>query len=271
MPFTLFKGTFEPSFGHPDGDSLRFVPDNPDPIFKLKRRGSPPKINNSNGSIQLRYEAIDTLEKAAIDPEASDATASNLNLAGTDNGAHSARGYVYSNQLGPHGRMIAFVFGGETDEEDGSSKFLDAAGIAESINVKQLALGHAYPLYYDTLFKDLRDACRGVVVQAKDAELGVWKNDVSQSGFGWNDNLKALPPIFPKLWRRLQKYKGSETFFDAGDPLANLKDYIESLGEERVLTLGDGNITGFDDLVSTSGGEIKLLADPNEMVIVSQK
>lgn len=271
MPFTLLKGTFHPEFGRPDGDSLRFVPDNPEPIFKLKRRGSAPKINGKNGSIQLRYEAIDTLEKAAIDPFASNATRSNLDLAGTESGAISARGYVYSDQLGPHGRLIAFVFAGEAVEEDGSSKFLTANDILESINVKQLQLGHAYPLYYDTLFKDLREGCQKEVDTARNEGAGIWSADASNKGFEWSDDLKALPPIFPKLWRRIQKYMESETFFEPDNPLANLKDYIEALGEERVLTLNDSNITGFDDLVSTSDGKIKLDADPNQMVVVSKK
>ena len=45
-----------------------------------------------------------------------------------------------------------------------------------------------------------------------------------------------------------------------------------NIGDNATFVIQTGaNITGFDDLVSTSGGEIKLLADPNEMVIVSQK
>jgi hypothetical protein len=271
MPFTLFKGTFQPGFGRPDGDSLRFVPDNPDPLFKLRRRGSEPNINPRNGSIQLRYEGIDTLEKAAIDPFASDATASNLNLAGTNNGQDSARGYVYANQLGTRGRLIALVYAGETDEEDGSEKFLEAGDIATSINVQQLQLGHAYPLYYDTFFHDLRDFCRGEVEAARTAGLGVWSADVSNSGFAWSNDLKNLPPIFPKLWRRIQKYMESETFFDEDDPAANLVPYIKSRRDERVLTLSDSRLTGFDNLVETNGDQVKLLADPNEMVVISEK
>lgn len=271
MPFTLFKGTFQPSFGFPDGDSLRFVPDNPDPIYRLTRRGEPPKINPRNGSIQLRYEGIDTPEKSAIDPFASDATASNLNLAGTNNGEDSARGYVYSTQLGTRGRLIALVYAGETEEEDGSEKFLGPEDIASSINVQQLQLGHAYPLYYDTFFHDLRDYCRGEVEKARNAGLGVWSGDASTSGFEWNDDLKALPPIFPKLWRRIQKYMRDETFYDADDPAANFVPYLRSLRDERVLTLNDAKMTGFDNLVKTSGSQLQLLSDPNEMVVVSQK
>ncbi len=93
MPFTLIKGTFQPKFGRPDGDSLRFVPDDPDPIFRLKRRNRAPKINAGNGSIQLRYEAIDTMEKSVGDL-AEQATKSNLDLAGTNGGEDPSRGYT---------------------------------------------------------------------------------------------------------------------------------------------------------------------------------
>ncbi|MDC0434551.1 hypothetical protein OAM69_02800 [bacterium] len=59
-------------------DSLRFIPDDPNPIYRLRRRTSELSINPENGSIQLRYEAIDSLEAAASQPNASDATTSNL-------------------------------------------------------------------------------------------------------------------------------------------------------------------------------------------------
>ncbi|WP_217808394.1 hypothetical protein, partial [Palleronia marisminoris] len=98
---------------------MRFIPDDPEPIFRLRRRGSPPKINPKNGSIQLRYEGIDTLEKSAITPFSSDATASNLELAATEGGTTNAPGYIYSNQIGPHGRPIAFVFAGEAPGKTG--------------------------------------------------------------------------------------------------------------------------------------------------------
>ena len=131
--------------------------------------------------------------------------------------------------------------------------------------------GCGYPLYYDTFFHDLRDFCRGEVETARAAGLGVWSADASTSGFAWSNDLKNLPPIFPKLWRRIQKYIGSETFFDEDDPAANLVPYIKSRRDERVLTLGDSRLTGFDNLVDTNGDQVKLLADPNEMVVISEK
>ncbi len=39
MPFTMLKGTFKPAAGFPDGDSIRFAPHDPSPLFALPRQG----------------------------------------------------------------------------------------------------------------------------------------------------------------------------------------------------------------------------------------
>lgn len=266
MPFTLIKGKFEPTFGKPDGDSLRFVPDDPSPIFKLRRRGRGPKINSNNGSIQLRYEAIDTMESSALQPFSSDATTSNLELAAANGG----RGYICSNQLGPHGRPIAFVFSGNTAINDGDDNvFLDTNDIMDSINVQQLARGHAYPLFYDTLFDDLRDRCAQVSNQAKSAGLGVWAADETNSGATWTGNADSLPPIYPKLWRRIDKFVEDDTFFDPAKPFANLTEWIDQRSDERVSVPGQGVFTGFDNVIETTDTSVKMKFEPHELVVVS--
>ena len=270
MPFTLIKGTFQPSFGIPDGDSLRFVPDDPSPIFRLQRRGRPPKINQNNGSIQLRYEAIDTMEKSALTPFSSDATQANLDLAGTNGGANSARGHILSSQLGPHGRPIAFVFAGDTTLQDGREDvFVSASDIDESLNVQLLREGHAYPLFYDTLFRDLRAHCAEASEQARSSGLRVWSADATRSGASWTGDVDTLAPIFPKLWRRIDNYVRDETFFEPERPFANLKEWVRQRGEERVLVLGDCFFTGFDNLIETTDDTVKLKVAPHQMVIVS--
>lgn len=269
MPFTLMKGSFEPSFGQPDGDSLRFVPDNPEPITDLRRRGQRPKINPDNGSIQLRYEAIDTMEKRALEPFSSDATASNLDLAGTQGGARSARGHVYANQLDPNGRLIAFVFAGESAAEDGSSVFLGPDDIAESINLRQLALGHAYPLYYDTLFDDLRRRCTEASEAARAKRLGVWSADASLSGARWTGSVETLPPIFPKLWRRIDTFSRDDTLFEPARPFANLKRWIAQFSPERVIVSETDTVTGFDNIIETTDDTVRMTVEPHKIVVVS--
>jgi hypothetical protein len=270
MPFTVIKGNFSPQFGRPDGDSVRFVPDNPDLIGGLRRTGAGPNINRSNGSVQLRYEAIDTMESAALQPFSGDATASNLELAGTNGGANAAPGYILSRQLGPNGRPICFAFAGETDLEDGDDTvFVDADMIDSSINVAQLRLGHAYPLFYDTLFHDLRDHCRAVSNAAKAAGLQVWAADATQSGATWTGDIDTLAPIFPKLWRRLDRYVSDETFFDADAPLANFKAWFEHQRDERILIMSEGRFTGFDDVVEVDGDTVRMTVAPDDIVVVS--
>jgi|GEM_PF-2891694 len=49
MPFTLLQGVFKPDAGVPDGDTVRFAPDNPDLLLALPRRGRSPHINTDSG------------------------------------------------------------------------------------------------------------------------------------------------------------------------------------------------------------------------------
>lgn len=269
MAFLLLKGRFSPKLGTPDGDSMRFIPNDPSPLLNLRRRGPPPKINPENGSVQLRYEGIDTLEKRAIAPFSSDATLSNFELTNTSGGTVEALGYICTNQLDPNGRPVCFAFAGEAEDADGTEVFLSADDISTSINAAQMARGHAYPLFYDTLFNDLRERLRSIALQARASQKGVWTADATASGFEWNANLSVIPPIFPKLWRRLDTYSRDETFFDPGNPTANFKAYVEAQGEERVLIVSENRFTGFDDLIEVSDNSIRLLSDPADMVVIS--
>ena len=269
MPFTLIKGILNPLLGRPDGDSLRFIPDNPDPIYKLRRRGFPPRINQKNGSIQLRYEGIDTMESAAADRFAADATASNLMLADTNAGQTTSRGYIMSNQIGPNGRPIAFVFAGEHEGEDGSSVFLNPEDIVPSINVQQLVRGLAYPLFYDTLFDDLRQSMRDISLQSRSSGAGLWPSDKTNVAIPWTGSLDTLPPIFPKLWRRIQGFQRDETLFDPEQPFANFKQWVELEKPERVIVSSADSITGFDNLIETTDDTVMLTVDPHDVVIIS--
>lgn len=269
MPFTLIKGLFQPSSGQPDGDSLRFVPDNPGLILDLRRRGQRPKINPDNDSIQLRYEAIDTMEKRALEPFSSDATKSNLDLAGTDGGSRNARGHVYANQLDPNGRLIAFVFSGESEGVDGGSVFLGPNDITGSINLRQLELGHAYPLYYDTLFDDLRRRCTEASEAARAKRLRIWGADASLSGARWTGNVETLPPLFPKLWRRIDTFTRDDTLFDPTRPFANLKRWIAQVSPERVIISETDTVTGFDNVIETTDDTVRMTVDPHKIVVVS--
>mgnify|MGYP001088064252 CR=1 FL=1 len=59
MPFTLIKGMFHVQNYSPDGDSIRFRPQNAQLVRHLD---GPPAKFNGRGHVQLRLEAIDALE-----------------------------------------------------------------------------------------------------------------------------------------------------------------------------------------------------------------
>ncbi len=270
MPFTLISGEFVPKAGRPDGDSIRFRPDDPTPLFSLPRRGRPPRISSRNGTIQLRFEGIDTMESRAAKPFSSDATNSNLDLCGVGDGTGTARGYILSTQIGPNGRPISFVYAGEAPEEDGASIFLDVDRMKESVNFQQLSRGHGYPLFYDTLFWDLRMAMADEIVAARAREANVWSADKTNTGVTYcgPDCLEKMPPIFPKLWRRLNSYSRDSDIANP-DNLREFMEYLDSLREERVFIVSERRNTGFDDVLEVDGDVIRMIPLPEDLIIIS--
>lgn len=93
MPFLTIKGVFNPKNGVPDGDSVRFLADDDSLFDRLEGRVE----FKSDGEVQLRYEGIDALEKAAIKPFSSDATERNIKLLGGEENGQP--GYILSKQI----------------------------------------------------------------------------------------------------------------------------------------------------------------------------
>ena len=267
MPFTVFTGRFAPGFGIPDGDSVRFVPDTPGRLFALPRRRFPPKLNPNNGSITLRFEGIDAPETKAALPWSARATEAMLDALGVAD-ADTAPGWIATTQLGPNGRPIAFVFPGDAPEPDGGSVWLGPEDVEESVNWSLLRDGLAYPLFYDTLFDDLRTAMRGQVDAARGEGRGLWPQDAT-GGATWTGDADDLPPIWPKLFRRVREYVRDETFFDPAAPMRALPDWIAFEKPERVALPAEDRFTGFDDLIETTDDTLRLTVDPADVVVLS--
>jgi hypothetical protein len=86
--------------------------------------------------------------------------------------------------------------------------FLQAGLLRQSLNCRSLDRGQSHPLFYDTLFADLRTVLAEAVTTARQARRGVWRSDRSRSGLivrGQTD-LEHNGVIFPKLFRRLTEY-----------------------------------------------------------------
>ncbi|MFN8059864.1 MAG: hypothetical protein U0Q12_11955 [Vicinamibacterales bacterium] len=300
MAFTLIKGGFhvlsqtktgKPTGFQPDGDSVQFKPDRPSLLDQLKRVQSPYRLS-AIGSTQLRFEGIDALELhfqakgAGIThqprPLADRARDHLLDAGGLEPVTFTAPdfirvqppaphdgalGYILSRSLDVHGRPVAFAFAGEPPEPDGTVVHLTTARVARSLNHEMLAAGQAYPLFYDTLFADLRAVFAKASADAHAARRGLWREDRTRKGVDAPsvDVLESDGVIFPKLFRRLVEFYG-----EGGGALADFPAWVSATGE-RVFDLDTTNNTHFGTYVSVARGRVKLTKSPDRLVFVSAK
>ncbi len=295
MPFTVICGTFHlvgkgsngrDSGFSPDGDSIQFKPADSGLLDRLERNGSSYRLT-SIGSTQLRFEGIDALElhyggshqPRPLADEGRDALTGALDLNPVPYvlpGGVRVRppcerdktpGFILSRALEAHGRPVAFAFKGEPPKPDGSEVFLRAGLLRRSLNCKALAGGHAYPLYYDTLFAELRTTLTAAASSARDAGKGIWSQDVSTKGLkiGIQADLERDGVVFPKLFRRLTEYLKDHP----NDP-AGFSDWLDDK-REQVLDTTTDNFTHLDDVIETKRGKVRMLRRPEELVFVSAK
>lgn len=291
MTFILIKGTFQlkgidkngNSYGYqPDGDSIRFKPQNPIHLDKLEQTGWKYELNGS-GHIQLRFEAIDALETHAENsdqPHAEEAREYLLNILGFKNVEYSASGryissvdndgqpgYIISRQLGPYGRPISFAYSGTTKETDGKADFwLTPDMVKQSLNAELLQAGQAYPLYYTSLYYDLRDALTELVKNARNRKKGIWKYDKSTKGFQVPDFkvLETKHVIFPKLFRRIAKF-----YNEGGKNISNFLNWLTGSNKnDELMVMPQCQYVNFDYLIDVKGNRVKLKANPENIVFV---
>jgi endonuclease YncB( thermonuclease family) len=295
MPFTVIQGSFhlvgrtragkETGF-EPDGDSMQFKPEDPKLLDRLQRNGSAYRLT-SIGSTQLRFEGIDALElhfegshqprpladtardfltgRLRLNPVPYKPPESLRVLPPVDRDA--TRGFILSRALEAHGRPVAFVFEGEPPQPDGSDLVLKPALLRKSVNFKSIAAGHVYPLFYDTLFADLRDAFTRAAATAREKGLGICTVDRTATGIPISDQaaLERDAVVFPKLFRRLTEYLKEHP----GDA-AGFEPWLADK-REQVLDLTTQNFTHFDNVVEANAGDVRLLRRPQDLVFVSAK
>lgn len=277
MPFTLIKGSFRAVGMSPDGDSIRFAADDRDLINSLP--GGPPDPN-PRPSVQLRLEGIDALEThyAARHQPTQWARAARdrlLNFVGIRNVVWDAnqatvvsandgtRGWILSRAKEKFGRPVAFLFAGETVEQDGSQIMLRTDLLKQSFNHAAMAEGLAYPTYYEGLFSDLRNELTSVAQAARANGLGLWPVDRSTAGFDATSLAVIIDDvaILPKLFRRLSDYMATE------GTAVGFREALE-LSEEPVWDLRNQNLTHFDTFIEQAPGSvhIRMTRAPEELV-----
>ena len=270
----------------PDGDTIKFRPDTPALVETLPRpSGRPPDINGRG--ISVRLEAIDALEThfAETHQELTGANAARdelLRLLGFSNVRYfadlpnkvesadqdSLRGHVLSNGIDANGRMIGFVFPGEHPGPDGTTVFLDDAGVDSSANTALLAAGLVYPAFYATLPATLRTHLADLSRAARVAGTGIWPRSVADpDGAATVTDLHALEQLvcWPKLFRRLVPYLATgATDFDGLDAWLR----ADPVHRDDALFLLDRLETGnMHDVIRGVGQRIQLTVWPEDFII----
>ncbi len=286
--FLLIRGAFVVIGKSPDGDSVRFVPDNADLLKELKNSY---RIRVSrDGSVQLRFEAIDAPElhfgssEQPLGVEARDVllklmgftrVAFTPNQTATAATPERVRGAILSQAAEGNGRPISYVLleGGAGSQTDGSRVKLDNALLRKTMNDAMLRNGLAYYTVYSSTPLAQREYFKAVALEARNKKLGVWAVDKTaaftletQSDVDVSGQL-----ILPKLFRRATSYLQDVA---KGKFSGNLKAWLIASRDTKVPEDDLVDVAGvrqnLSDLITISGKTVRFAGDPLEMVFVEK-
>lgn len=300
MSYTLIKGWYHihypatPLNGpEPDGDTLKFQPDNRALIENLPRPNFYPRFNQA-GMTSIRFEGIDALE-THYDIEGHEYHQEiNLAIQARDTlleeagfGAveffdddpehkykvksvenHPIRGYLLANTLDTYGRTVAFVFTGDHPNVDGSRIYVEPNDLDNSLNVIMLRKGQAYGAFYLGLPADLRNHLRSIVSTARTAGTGLWSQaTATRTKKAEIDAVARLADlvIWPKLFRRLAAF-----YHDGYTNLADLDAWLRADPRDRDdrLLLPGPELGNMHDLIEVTGTRVGLVHLTEDVVVV---
>lgn len=292
ITYTLIKGSFHihypdnPRSGpQPDGDTIKFKPHTRSLVETLPRSGRPAKFTRT-GITTIRFEGMDTLEthfQGTHQHEGLALAARDTLLAKMGFGAvtfhegrftvasvehHPIPGYILSNGLDVHGRVIAFVFTGEHQAVDGSRLAVDPAMLDTSLNVALLKEGQAYAAFYVTLPVSLRDHLRTIAASARASGDGLWAHATATptkpATITGADQLQTLV-VWPKLFRRLASF-----YADGETNLTRFEAWLQEDPRDRNdrLLLPGMQLGNMHDVIDVQGNQVKLVHRPEDIVIV---
>ncbi|WP_181698028.1 nuclease [Nocardia sp. GTS18] len=285
MPFLLISGVFVAKGAAPDGDSVRFRPDDP---ALWDRVGGPHRVKrNASGAAQLRLDGIDSLEThytprhgtrthqpLPLARAAADELLAWLGFTGvvrndseTVTSADQAEvpGFILTRGADLHGRCVAFAGRGPAPGSSGAELFVDVALLRLTLNHHQLATGLAYPTFYRSLFPALRAEFTAVSEAAAAGSLGVWAADATTTGAAITSpsSLSDDIVVLPKLFRRLADY------LELGDGDLSLDGFPAFLAQaaDRFFIISTGHsTTGLDAITVIDGSTVRLTHPPTDLV-----
>ncbi|MFO0686239.1 MAG: hypothetical protein U0234_29520 [Sandaracinus sp.] len=284
MAFKVIAGKFHIVGYSPDGDSVRFAADDVSELLALSGP-KPPKLKQGD-KVQLRLEGIDALETHYTQglPElshqpsgAAESARSHLldalgfrNVVWNDTKTRvvsadndGTDGYIVSRTFEQNRRPVSFAYTGDPVAAGlGKQVFVDGPLVAKSVNYDMLASGHAYPTYYDGVFKAIRDQLdQGVDIGRNAVGATVWPIDATKTGV-------TIPPfanasdrhaLLPKLFRRLA------TYFKEADDLSGFIAYLEA-SPDLCLFIPNAEESSLHNFVEVHGDRVKMTCDPEDLM-----
>ena len=147
--------------------------------------------------------------------------------------------------------------------KDGDQIELKPDLLKKSLNFDMIGSGQAYPLFYTSLFADLREVFSTAAARARSSGIGLWAKDVTNSGVDGSTiaKLEQNGVIFPKLFRRLTE------FLAHGGKISAFMAWLQAKNEP-VWDLSTSNRTHFDTYVSVSGNIVKLTKAPELLAFI---
>lgn len=264
----------------PDGDSIRFVPENPALLQGLA--GSERIDPSADGSVQLRLDGIDTPEThynglaqplgdIARDALLSWCGFSDVRWSGDQVVAAepaSIPAAVLSTMADVNGRPIVLLLVGDGLPADGASVPVDAALVERTANFALARSGAAYATVYATTAEPIRSALLAPARAAREAGRGVWAVDAS-GGFELRSQASIGPGgalILPKLFRRCTDYlRGGMS----GETLVEwLRRRQTGRNAQDDPVIVGGETVRLSDLLRQDGRRISLTVSPLDMVFL---
>ena len=276
MPMLCLAGAFRVVGSQPDGDSIRFRPD--DPAGWAEVPGPYAVQRNASGAAQLRLDGVDALETHYAAPGGGRIVHQPLRLAHAAaaelldwlgfrdvvrNGETVVRvrqddqpGFVLTRGADLYGRCVALAGRGEPPAPSGEQVYVDVPLVRATANHRLMGLGLAYPTFYTKLYADLRGELTLQARAAREAGAGVFADDLTQTGVNVESlaTLTERAVIVPKLFRRLVEYL---ELSNGDTSLAAFRDFLAQQ-DDRLWVIPTGAKTGFDTVVAVRGQTVRL-------------
>ncbi len=279
-PFYLvIKGKFVIVGKEPDGDSVRFIADEPNLYEHLHRNY---RIKPSRDeSVQLRFEGIDATELhygGAAQPLGAETRDQLLDWMGFENIQYKGNrvqssepdavsGVILSQAADANGRPISYVLLEEDAKqlEDQDWARVNTVLLKKTLNFKLLTQGLAYYTVYTSTPSTHRKTLQEAALAARKANRGVWAQDTTEEFVLVDKNSIVAPDgqvILPKLFRRSIDYLKAVD----GGFRGNLQDWLISISQgsrnenDRVL-IRDSVEVKLSDLIEQRNSRIVFKED----------